>query len=65
MVRIREILSNKGLTREGRLILSTLKVSKNMDVSNTKTGKYLQNKGFVNKTTGKITSKGKKTLGVF
>lgn len=59
---IKKILGQKGLSREGRLIISTLRVSKNRDVSDTTTGKYLKNKGYISKQTGKITQKGKKAL---
>ncbi len=51
----------KGLSRDGRLIISTLKVSRKHNVSGTITGKLLYNKGFITKK-GKISAKGEIAL---
>jgi len=56
------INQSNSLRRELRLMKSTLIVSKRRDVSGTSTGKLLQAKGYVSKSTGKITKKGSHAL---
>jgi hypothetical protein len=59
------IRQNPQLKRQLRIMSSTLRVSEKRDMRDTSTGKVLMSKGYISKSNGKITEKGKKALRLF
>jgi hypothetical protein len=57
------VKKRKDLSKELRLVRSTLRVSKKRDVSSSSTGQRLMRRGFIGKS-GRITKKGRVALEV-